>query len=202
MWDDMSFNGCAEAHAFLRHEEDRESHRLGIPQGSAASSLVAEYVVAAILRDFAGQLAMCRVINYSDNFGILCQSGEAAVLQESLTASFAAHEAGGFQTRASVSRVDTPFRFLGYNFVNSRGRAPRAFVPAAKLEQKRTEFTGRIANARNDRELLDSWSRICSWSSAFVLCEASRGLMEDYRETIRRLMSPRLRRLLLRRNDS
>jgi RNA-directed DNA polymerase len=90
--------------------------RRGLPQGSAASSLVAEMVMAEILREAAGRLADVLCLHtYSDNLGGLVPlNRDEAALVECLKNVFATHRAGPFRMTSRVDRMARSFPYLGY----------------------------------------------------------------------------------------
>ena len=86
-----------------RHDEGTEEMdwpriRKGIPQGSAVSPIVAEFVIANVLRNTADLFEGLSFFNYSDNLGILMpENMDDAVFMEHLRDVFRAHQAGPFQ---------------------------------------------------------------------------------------------------------
>jgi hypothetical protein len=134
--------GKAPAH--LQGEVNCEMDRWRIPQGSAASSLVAEFVMADILRSAADLLRGLTVITYSDNVGILLPTSvDAAVMEQNLRRVFAAHGAGPFRLKTTGPRpLSVLSRFLGYDFQKEKGKSARAFVPVHVLEERETIFYG------------------------------------------------------------
>jgi RNA-directed DNA polymerase len=119
--------------AHCENEGTEESGRWGIPQGSAVSPIIAEFVMADILRAGADLLEGLRCFNYSDNLaviGVLVPGDfEVSAFMERLVEVFRNHRAGPFQLRfVEVSTVTRPFRFLGYHFQKTANGA-RAFLP-------------------------------------------------------------------------
>ncbi|OWK30413.1 reverse transcriptase domain-containing protein [Sphingomonas dokdonensis] len=115
----------------LRGDARKENGRsgAGIPQGSALSSLIAEMVMAEILRSDA-VFDRGRLFTWSDNLGILIPRGEAGVVEELIRAAFGRHEAGPFHLSSERKSVTSEFKFLGTWYCVEAG-LPRAFIPEA-----------------------------------------------------------------------
>ncbi len=99
----------------------------GIPQGSALSSLVAEMVMADVLRSIAGSEAL-RLFTWSDNLGVLALRSEAPAVMEHVCAAFEQHGAGPFQLSVEQTPITSEFKYLGVWYQVSDGQ-PRAFIP-------------------------------------------------------------------------
>lgn len=114
--------------ADARNENGRSGY--AIPQGSALSSLIAEWVMADILRSDAvfGRL---RLFTWSDNLGVLVPREEALAVEELVRAAFARHGAGPFHlTTKGPKPVTSEFDFLGVWYRVIAGE-PRAYIPDA-----------------------------------------------------------------------
>jgi hypothetical protein len=153
--------------------------RRGLPQGSAASSLVAEMVMAEILREAAGCLADVLCLHtYSDNLGgLVPPNRDEAALVECLKNVFETHCAGPFRITSRVDRLARSFPYLGYGFVKKAGRKARAFLPREVWQLKEMEFITTFANAETPREMLDVLIRLQSYCAAFELAVEARLLM-------------------------
>lgn len=150
----------------IRHS--RTAQR-GIPQGSALSQLVAEMVIADVLRGITVPSGV-HVITYADNIGILMPSGCEAVVEELFRGAFKRHGAGPFQltfTQADV--VTNGFAFLGLWFKAVEGK-PIATVPVGISEKWLCEIGNDLLVAgiqevreieRKARAKLAQW-RMCS----------------------------------------
>ena len=89
----------------------------GLPQGSALSVLVAEFVVAEVLRGIADHLDGAFLVNYSDNFGLIVRpETNCSVFEELMEDAFCHHPAGPFSLRISINPVSRKFHFLGYDW--------------------------------------------------------------------------------------
>lgn len=147
----------------------KEGQRRGIPQGSALSSLVAEIVMADVLRGAA--VPDCSpMFVWSDNVGVLVPKGKEAVIEELLVAAFAGHPAGPFKLIRSQSRFEPDFsgefKFLGC-WYRKRGARAELFVPQAVVDGWRNSIledlltADRLAlrkMARRVRSKCSSWS--------------------------------------------
>ena len=145
---DMRIRSGGSRRARLSDEENNELGRLGIATGSAVSPRVAEIVMANILRSFAARRPDVRLVNYSDNLGVVCRRGEEAAIKDALRAVFRTHGAGPFQLTFSPSTpVTCENQFLGYNFQVRLGRT-RFYLAAARVAAIRA--TARDITAANN----------------------------------------------------
>lgn len=167
--------------------------RRGVPQGSAASSLVAEMVMANVLRDSAGQLAdLLWLHSYSDNVGgfVLPNKDDVALI-ERLRNAFSTHPAGPFRIRLENSPVSRPSRWLGYSFIKSPRKKACAFLPTEVWQLKEMELTTAFANAETLQDRLNVCVRLQSYCSAFKLAAESRELFSEVIKFIRADLSYR-----------
>lgn len=98
-----------------------ENGRLGLPQGSALSPVLADLLIADILRTVAVP-ENYQLFVWSDNIGVVVPQREAAALVELLRSAFADHEAGPFDLKVSMHPVTQGFKFLGTWFSREEGR--------------------------------------------------------------------------------
>jgi hypothetical protein len=149
-------------------EGNDEAGRLGIPQGSAASPIVAEFVMADILRTGADLLEGLDIFNYSDNLGILLPGDrDEAAFMEHLLGVFATHRAGPFQLRTiSTCDIQKPFRFLGYTWQKTK-RGITAHVPVAFWREM--EYEAEILEAQGLERIDHLEQRFRSYCGAFPL---------------------------------
>lgn len=148
--------------------------RRGIPQGSALSQLIAEMVMADVLRGVAAPLGV-RIVAYSDNIGIVMPKGSEAAVEELVRAAFQQHKAGPFTlTFTKPIAVTGPFDFLGMSFGVFDG-VPTAVVPERVWGKWLLEIGGEVlvANAteledirRKVRSKVAQW---CIWAGASAL---------------------------------
>jgi hypothetical protein len=102
--------------------------RRAIPQGSALSQLIAELVMAEVLREVVAPPGV-QIITYCDNIGIIMPKGCEAVVKELMRAAFEQHNAGPFKlTISEPVPVTQEFEFLGLSFIVEEER-PKVEVP-------------------------------------------------------------------------
>lgn len=142
---------------------------LGVPQGGACSSLIAEIIVSEILSALPLSIG---VVNYADNFLLLARTRrELEQALQDLQCATRRHQAGRFELQVGpIRRVADGFDFLGYHLHHYKGEA---FAEPSKdsLREAATEIVKRTRDLMrqrpNARRRLSSY---CSgWSSAFSL---------------------------------
>lgn len=99
----------------LSAEALQELARRGLPQGSALSPTIAELAIAGIIKE-VGPLQTLPLVNYSDNFGMVCPADGVERLEQTLREGFASHPAGPFRLTISKNALRQENRFLGYSF--------------------------------------------------------------------------------------
>jgi hypothetical protein len=163
--------------------------RVGIPQGSPCSNLVAEIVLAPLI-DHMHRLGAW-IIAYADDILILAHTKrEAEAHCKALIEALARHPAGPFDPKyAQVRRVDHGFEFLGQIF---RTRYER--VKVRPVEHKIQRFVGKIMTytdvARCVPDKVDlKWlrMRVRAWIAQYPLWEEGRGIAELLLEGIANL---------------
>jgi len=188
-------NVCAASHLNLialdttayRH---LNKSRIGIPQGSSVSSLIAELAVASVLEHAPEGVEFQA---YVDN--VLCSAPNeqtAQLHQRTLERLFRAHPSGFFCVKSSgVGRLAEGVPFLGYVLWRKRRR-----VRVNVSHSKQDAFGARV-EALWDRSDLDSSSRaakaeglIRGWCRAHRLWRSVRRLERQTREHIRYLIPP------------
>lgn len=164
-------------HLGLAHQHKDEGTdgmgRRGIPQGSVVSSIVAEYVMADILRTAAVFLGEFSLFNYSDNLGILVPRAiDEAAFMERLSAVFQTHPAGPFQIRLVGSHdLREPFGFLGYHW--QMQNEARAFVPEGVAMAREINFQRDLLEAETEEQRLKIEHSIRSYCAAFSLWDGA-----------------------------
>lgn len=155
---------------------NEQTGQRGIPQGSAASPVVAEIVMAAVLQSAADALEGLKVFIHSDNIGILVPPHvDIAVLENKLLDAFKKHPAGPFHlTTNGPSSLATPYRFLGYDFVKRAGKKAEAYVPDHVWEAREAAYMGTIANDASIQQLLGVRKSVTGYRAAFKLWEGGR----------------------------
>ncbi len=157
----------------------QEVIRRGVPQGSALSALVAEWVMADVLREVPALPAGTHLFTYCDNIGVITPRPLAEATEELIRGAFSASGAGSFSLRrkGGPTAVCSPFRFLGMEFVGARGgarlRVPRHTEELATLAL-RTDLLHastpadlvRLRRAINGRAAAWSlWPEASSWKA-------------------------------------
>lgn len=152
--------------------------RRGLPQGLAASSLVAEIVMANVLRDIAGLTAELHCIHaYSDNWGgFLPHDRDAGVLVDSLKHAFETHRAGPYRITSQNGEADRSFKFLGYYFKPPVEAPARVSLPKGIALLKEIELTTQLYEAESVQEVLKLRSRFMSFCGAYILAPETRRL--------------------------
>lgn len=130
------------------HEATQEKGRWGIPQGSALSSLIAEQVMASVLRS-AAALDTLPLFAWSDNVGVLVPRERAGVIESIVREAFSAHGAGPFQLTISTRSVGSTFKFLG-TWYRRGPRGPEAFIPSEVMSAWEASIGSRLQLCWND----------------------------------------------------
>lgn len=166
-----------------RQENGRSG--VGIPQGSALSSLIAEMVMADILRSDA-VFDKGRLFTWSDNLGVLVPRGEAGVIEELIQAAFGRHGAGPFHLISESRPVTSEFKFLGAWYRVEAG-LPRAFIPEAVARGWADNVCADILTA-SESELLRMEQRVRGkeaawnwWSGMAAISAQVRALIQSAR---------------------
>jgi hypothetical protein len=149
--------------------------RQGIPQGSAASPLVAEMLLALPLKQLPN---MGRVFGYLDNFLVTATSEDDAVsMATALGCALQAHPAGPLRPKIrGIFRSGEPIDFLGYRLTAQHGAAIIEPSPA-KLQEFEAELkaglarinSGSLPPAARTRKIQQLRTYIRSWTAAFRL---------------------------------
>jgi hypothetical protein len=170
-----------------------------VPTGSAAASIVAEVVMAAVLRDVGALPEALCTIAYSDNIGVLAPSREAAeAIKAALLGILGTHRLGPFSpSRATVEPVDRWFNFLGYRW---RAQARVVSVEPNQRRHERWQITT-IAKAMDGsiEDLNACIASLRSYCGSFPLW-AGRGEFETHLGGELRVMRSRLTWELARRS--
>lgn len=150
----------------------------GLPQGSAASSFVAEWVMANVIRDLADQLAPLRCLHfYSDNWGgFVPHDVDVDALVGSLKNAFEKHRAGPYRLTWS-DPGEGSFKFLGYYFEPRKDNRPaRASLPKGMTKQKELEFVSDLVAADTVEETRKVYGRAQAFCAAYSLAPEVRRL--------------------------
>jgi hypothetical protein len=157
--------------------------RRGIPQGSAASPILAEMLLAPLLFQVptGGE-----VVAYADNILVIAKNeSDAVAMTQSLEIALKKHPAGQLWPKINCFPPGGPIDFLGHRFT-AHGYDPR-IQPTA---QNRDKFEGKmnrglarlkgsaLSPAARDRIVRDLKSDLSSHAANFRLCEG----MKNYRQ--------------------
>jgi hypothetical protein len=167
-------------HLGLAHQSDEgteERGRRSIPQGSAVSPIIAEFVMASVLQAGADLLEGLSCFNYSDNLaviGVLVPGDlDVTVFMERLAEVFRTHQAGPFQLRfVEVSTISQPFRFLGYYFQKTQSGA-RAFLPEGVVALREMKYERDLLEAETIAKVLKTEHAVRSYCNSFALWEGA-----------------------------
>jgi hypothetical protein len=154
--------------------------RRGLPQGSAASSYIAEMVMADVLCSAAGQLRdVHQLVTYSDDgCGFVPRTTDVAALEAALKHAFFTHGAGPFHITTQVTEaLSQPFRFLGYWYEKLPGVSARAFLPDEVWQTQEMQYVNDFDNALTAEEMLHVCDRLRSYCAAFNLAAETQLLM-------------------------
>lgn len=164
--------GCGLSRAYWRPLSDlslRIAAGRGMPQGSACSPLIAEFVVSQILSVLPPEV---RVVNYADNFLLLANTREELEQAvQDLGGAVTHHPAGPFTlTRGPIRRVAQGAEFLGYRFESYRGRAS-AQPTSDALRECASELMGRMRDVVRGRpRAVGRFRSFCrGWAAAFSM---------------------------------
>ena len=147
--------------------------RQGIPQGSAASPLLAEMLLALPLKQLP---SMGQVFAYVDNFLIMAKSEHDAVsMSKALGCALKAHPAGPLRPKIKgVFRAGEPIDFLGHRHGSVKiepspdNLKKFGYEMSRGLSSIKGSSLSPAARARKVRELT---RKVDGWASAFKLCE-------------------------------
>lgn len=153
-----------------RQQENEMDGRSGIPEGSALSPLVAEFVMADILQECSPTLEGLSYVIYSDNLGVMCRAEESERLVQSLGKAFRRHPAGPFQIRSSVTRLEREFRYLGYTFQRQEYGSCKVFVPRDTWVNRRNFYLSRMWDSRSREQFDRCVAKFRSYAHAFQDC--------------------------------
>jgi hypothetical protein len=166
--------GPASGLGFLGAKVLAEARR-GIPQGSAASPLVAEMLLALPLKQLP---KLGHVFGYLDNFLIMATSQDDAVsMAKALGCALQAHPAGPLRPKIrGLFHAGKPIEFLGHRLTAQHGAVIIEPSPAKRQEFKAELKAGlaRISGgslppAARSRKIQQLRTYIRSWTAAFRL---------------------------------
>jgi hypothetical protein len=148
--------------------------RLGIPQGSAVSTLVAEIMLAFALRQVP---KIGTLLGYADNNLVTSKSKcDAVSMLKALWSACQAHPVGRLRPTMKAFDAGAPIDFLGHRLTPNGG-----MVHTAPNPRNEAEFEGTMAGvirrlkkpqsaSQKTRMVLDAARYVRSWTAAFSLC--------------------------------
>ena len=149
--------------------------RRGIPQGSAASPIVAEAMIAIVLKEVR---TLCVIIAYADNILLLAKTkSDRDSTTKALLAAFEAHPVGRLRLSPKKFEPGEPLEFLGHRLTPCEGGVhiepdddnKRKFEDRMKSKLRSLAKTKRQTGRR--KALHDIKKHIQSWVGAFTLCD-------------------------------
>ena len=150
--------------------------RRGIPQGSAASPIVAEAMIAIALK--AVPTLGVLIIAYADNILLLAKTkSDRDSMTKALLAAFEAHPVGRLRLSPRTFAPGEPIEFLGHRLTPCEGGVhiepdddnKRKFEDRMKSKLRSLAKTKRQTGRR--KALHDIKKHIQSWVGAFTLCD-------------------------------
>lgn len=143
--------------------------RRGISQGSALSPLVAEAVIASVLRDLPCKVSL--ISNYADNFGLIGRTKKEVMLAaQALIRAFRRCPHGPFQmTVSNYRRVADGFDFLGYR-IRNRSRSTTCLPTKdnkTKFFQRIYRLMTKLMRDRNEDTSRKIQAAVLGWRNAF-----------------------------------
>jgi hypothetical protein len=147
--------------------------RLGIPQGSAASPLVAEYLLSGM---FAPLSELGEFANYADNTLLLASSESSVVsMSKALGSALEAHPVGRLRPKIRSFPPGEPILFLGHEIRIKSGQirifpsTENAQIFAAKM-QRSLKRLREMSGKRKEKHAHNLKRYVVSWTGAFREC--------------------------------
>lgn len=126
------------------HLANREKGQRSIPEGSLVSPIIAEQVMADVLKS-AAVFSELPCFVWSDNVGMIVPRSRVGEIERLVRGAFVSHEAGPFQLTMSTKPVTSEFKFLGVWYRKERQGA-RAYIPQQVRESWIASIEGRVAD--------------------------------------------------------
>jgi len=149
--------------------------RRGLPQGSAASPIVAEAMVAIALKQVP---TLGVIIAYADNILLLAKTkSDRDSMTKALLAAFEKHPVGRLRLSPKTFGAGEPVEFLGHCLTPCEGGVRIAITDANKRKfehrmKAKLRSLAKTKRKRARREALhDIKQDIQSWAAAFTLCD-------------------------------
>lgn len=156
--------------------------RRGLPQGSALSAFIAEWVMADVLGGLPDLPDDVGMITYCDNIGLVGPRSQVDAIVELIRGVFCISRAGPFSLliKQEVSLTGRPFRFLGMEFAWAGSwflRPPTGQVEAVTL-QTRTDLDHAFSascfqrirrKVQGKAAAWKQWSGAAEWAAELLL---------------------------------
>jgi len=155
----------------------------GIPQGSAASPLVAEAMIAMALEHVP---SLGVIIAYADNVLLLAKSkSDVECMTKALSAALEGHPVGRLRPSLRNFAPGEPIEFLGHRLTLCNGGVRtepdddnrRKFEGKVKRKLARLKLAKSAGARRRCLRRLEDY--IGSWTAAFALCDDIEGIRSD-----------------------
>ncbi len=168
--------------------------RRGIPQGSAASPLVSEALLAPTLNSIPKIVV---VVAYIDNILLLAKSKEDAVATSNdLRSALKAHPVGPFQPKMKTFDAGQPIEFLSHKLTLKKGKV-HVEIDGYNLEKFKCRVASEVAYLKKAKAKLQplTMARRCqkleeairSWTASFKLCDGVQNLRDHWLEELKSL---------------
>lgn len=180
-----SYVGTQKALSYLYNNHNLDQTPTGIPQGSAASTAIAEWSVSKLKMVKVLDTA---IVNYADNFWLFAKSEAALTFTlEALRSGISRLPGGSFETAVKQKTTsDAGFRMLGC-WLKMTPNGMDVWPTEANLEELRSQFDLDVQSVEallrwGSKEQTGSWrpegvqaylrlrSRVSSWAAAYAFC--------------------------------
>lgn len=152
--------------------ETLSAAQFGIPQGSATSSILAEWLLADAIKALPHGTAVC----YADNLLLLAKSeNDVASMVSALRSALKSHPAGPLGIKIKKFPAGQPIEFLGHSVAMQKGT-----IKIQPSSVNRWEFESGLGQGINnlkttpaavrDRLRTELRRRVRGWTAAFKLC--------------------------------
>jgi hypothetical protein len=163
--------------------------RRGIPQGSAASPLVAEIALALPLNHVP---KLGYVFSYADNALLMATTkNDVVAMSKALCAALKAHPVGHLWPRVTMFAAGEPIDFLGYQLTSKRGKV---FIEPTPRNQQKFDLTvSRLLRQLKNPTLIGQQRAAVvrnlkrytsSWTAAFSICDGVAELRQDLKQRL------------------
>jgi Reverse transcriptase (RNA-dependent DNA polymerase) len=151
--------------------------RRGIPQGSAASPLIAEIILAIALQAVP---KLGDIVAYGDNCLLMAkEENDVVTMMKALETAFQAHPVGLLKPKRKLFKPGEPVDFLGHRLIpyhtkiriEPLQKRQDAFEWKMKRQLARLKYEKKLSKAKRLRAKRKAIRCIQGWASAFCLCD-------------------------------